>query len=117
MWGLVFVAPLLLPDYPATLLSFGRYFAFGLVTLPIAWWQRKALRQLTRADWWLATKLSIVGNFIYYLSRSRRRSSWPVPVADLDHRYLAGGDCGGVQSGQPRRASLLDGPGWCHRWC
>lgn len=70
MWGLVFVAPLLLPDYPATLLSFGRYFAFGLVTLPIAWWQRKALRQLTRADWWLATKLSIVGNFIYYLTLS-----------------------------------------------
>lgn len=70
MWGLVFVAPLLLPDYPATLLSFGRYFAFGLVTLPIAWWQRNALRQLTRADWALATKLSIVGNFIYYLALS-----------------------------------------------
>lgn len=70
MWGLVFVAPLLLPEYPATLLSFGRYFAFGLVTLPIAWWQRAALRRLTRADWWLATKLSIVGNFIYYLALS-----------------------------------------------
>lgn len=68
IWGLVFVAPLLLPDYPATLLSFGRYFAFGLVTLPIAWWQRAALRRLTRADWWLATRLSVIGNFIYYLT-------------------------------------------------
>ena len=65
LWGLVFVAPLLLSDYPATLLSFGRYFAFGLVTLPIAWWQRAALRRLTRADWWLATKLSIVMLAIY----------------------------------------------------
>lgn len=70
IWGLVFVAPLLLPDYPATLLTFGRYFAFGLVTLPIAWWQRDALGKLTRADWWLALKLSLVGNVIYYLALS-----------------------------------------------
>ncbi len=70
MWGLVFVAPLLLPDYPATLLTFGRYLAFGLVTLPIAWWQREKLRQLTQADWWLATKLSMVGNIAYYLTLS-----------------------------------------------
>lgn len=70
MWGLVFVAPLLLPDYPAALLTFGRYLAFGLVTLPIAWWQRHALRKLTRADWWMALKLSLVGNVIYYLALS-----------------------------------------------
>ncbi len=36
MWGLVFVVPLLLPDYPAALLSFGRYLAFGLIALPLA---------------------------------------------------------------------------------
>ena len=70
VWGLVFVAPLLLPDYPAALLTFGRYLAFGLVTLPIAWWQREKLRKLSRADWWLATKLSIVGNIAYYLALS-----------------------------------------------
>ena len=70
LWGLVFVAPLLLPDYPATLLTFGRYVAFGLVTLPIAWWQRAALQRLTRADWWMAVKLSIIGNIIYYLALS-----------------------------------------------
>ncbi len=70
MWGLVFVAPLLLPEYPATLLTFGRYLAFGLVTLPIAWWQRAALQRLTRADWWTAIKLSLVGNIIYYLALS-----------------------------------------------
>ena len=70
LWGLVFVAPLLLPDYPATLLTFGRYLAFGLVTLPIAWWQRVALKRLARADWWMAVKLSLVGNIIYYLALS-----------------------------------------------
>lgn len=82
LWGLVFVAPLLLPDYPAALLTFGRYFAFGLVTLPIAWWQRNALRQLTRADWWLALKLSLVGNVIYYLalSASIQLAGAPLPT-------------------------------------
>ena len=36
VWGLVFVIPLHLPDYPAALLSVGRYLAFGLIALPIA---------------------------------------------------------------------------------
>ena len=31
MWGLVFVGPLLLPEYPAALQSFGRYLAFGQI--------------------------------------------------------------------------------------
>ena len=44
MWGLVFVAPLLLPDYPAALLSVGRYLAFGLIALPMAWLDRARLR-------------------------------------------------------------------------
>lgn len=82
LWGLVFVAPLLLPDYPATLLTFGRYLAFGLVTLPIAWWQRRALQRLTRADWWLATRLSMVGNIAYYLalSASIQLAGAPLPT-------------------------------------
>jgi drug/metabolite transporter (DMT)-like permease len=70
LWGLVFVAPLLLPNYPATLLTFGRYLAFGVVTLPIAWWFRSELKQLTKNDWWIATKLSLIGNFLYYLALS-----------------------------------------------
>lgn len=70
LWGLVFVAPLLLPNYPATLLTFGRYLAFGVVTLPIAWWFRTQLKLLTREDWWIATKLSLIGNFLYYLTLS-----------------------------------------------
>jgi drug/metabolite transporter (DMT)-like permease len=70
VWGLVFVVPLLLPGYPPTLLTFGRYLAFGLVTLPIAAVVRRALAGLDRADWWEAAKLSLVGNFAYYLALS-----------------------------------------------
>ncbi|MBQ1762697.1 MAG: EamA family transporter, partial [Aquincola sp.] len=56
MWGLVFVAPTLLPDYPATLLSFGRYLAFGLIALPMLWLDRRRMAQFTRADWIEAAK-------------------------------------------------------------
>ena len=68
MWGLVFVAPLMLPEYPPALLAVGRYLAFGLLCLPLALLDRTDLRALTRADWWEATKLSLIGNFLYYLA-------------------------------------------------
>jgi drug/metabolite transporter (DMT)-like permease len=83
LWGLVFVAPLLLPDYPPTLLTFGRYLAFGLVTLPIAWWFRAELKRLSKSDWWIATKLSLIGNFIYYLALSAAIQMAGAPLPTL----------------------------------
>jgi drug/metabolite transporter (DMT)-like permease len=82
MWGLVFVGPLLLPEYPATLQSFGRYLAFGLIALPLAWFDRGRLRQLTRADWCEALKLALVGNIVYYLflASSIQRAGGPLPT-------------------------------------
>jgi len=67
MWGLVFVAPLMLPQYPPALLAVGRYLAFGLLCLPLALLNRADLRALAPADWWEAAKLSAIGNFLYYL--------------------------------------------------
>lgn len=82
MWGLVFVGPLLLPEYPPILHTLGRYLAFGLITLPLAWWDRAELRRLTRADWTEALKLSVVGNFLYYLclSSAIQRAGAPLPT-------------------------------------
>ncbi len=68
MWGLVFVAPLMLPAYPPALLTAGRYLAFGLICLPLALADREALRAMTRRDWIHAARLSLVGNFLYYLA-------------------------------------------------
>src|SRR5574340_1577202 len=48
MWGLVFIGPLLLPEYPAALLSFGRYVAFGVIALPLAWADRGRLAEFER---------------------------------------------------------------------
>ena len=36
MWGLIFIGPVLIPEYPAALQSVGRYLAFGLICLPLA---------------------------------------------------------------------------------
>ena len=82
MWGLVFVAPLMLPDYPAALLTTGRYLAFGLLALPLALMDRTNLRELRAADWWAAVRLSAVGNFLYYLTLAAaiQRAGAPLPT-------------------------------------
>jgi len=82
MWGLVFVAPLMLPQYPAALLSVGRYLAFGLIALPLAWWDRARIAELTRADWLEAAKLALIGNLLYYLclAAAIQRAGGPLPT-------------------------------------
>lgn len=81
-WGLVFVAPLLLPQYPALLLSCARYLAFGLIALPLALLDRHELAALTRADWTEALKLSAIGNLLYYacLAAAIQRAGAPLPT-------------------------------------
>ena len=82
MWGLVFVAPTMLADYPAVLLTMGRYLAFGLIALPLAWWDRSRLAELTGADWVEAIKLAAVGNVLYYLclAAAIQRAGGPLPT-------------------------------------
>ena len=82
MWGLVFVGPLLLPDYPAVLHTFGRYLAFGLIALPLAFVDRAEIRRLTRADWLAALKLAAIGNVLYYLflSSAIQRAGGALPT-------------------------------------
>ncbi len=82
MWGLVFVAPVMLPGCPPALLTTGRYLAFGLIALPLALMDRRTLRDLTTADWWEAVKLSAIGNFLYYLTLSAaiQRAGAPLPT-------------------------------------
>lgn len=82
MWGLVFIGPLLVPEYPAALQSVGRYLAFGLIALPLAWLDRRALRELSRADWAEALKLSAIGNLLYYvcLASAIQHAGAPLPT-------------------------------------
>ena len=83
MWGLVFVTPLLLPDYPAALLSVARYLAFGLFALPLAALDARELARLERADWLEALRLALVGNLLYYLfvAAAIQRAGGALPTA------------------------------------
>lgn len=68
LWGLVFLAPRLLPGFSPLELSAARYVLYGVVSVvliaPI--WPR--LRHtVTRSDWRALFRLSLVGNLVYYL--------------------------------------------------
>ncbi len=80
MWGLIFVGPLIVPEYPALLQSMGRYLALGLIAVPLAWLGRKRLRKLTRRDWLTALALTMMGNLVYYacLASAIQRTGAPV---------------------------------------
>lgn len=82
LWGLVFIVPVLLPDYPPAMLSAGRYLAFGLIALPLAWIDRTRLSQLHRTDWMEAGRLALVGNLLYYacLAAAIQRAGAPLPT-------------------------------------
>jgi drug/metabolite transporter (DMT)-like permease len=82
MWGLVFVTPLILDDYPGAVLSFGRYVGFGLIVLIPAWLDRRRIMALGRADWMAAIKLSLVGNVLYYaaLATAIQLADAPLPA-------------------------------------
>jgi drug/metabolite transporter (DMT)-like permease len=68
IWGFIFLAPRLLPDFSPLLLSSGRYVMYGLVSLSIALPSgRRLLAKLTHADVVALVKLAVIGNLLYYL--------------------------------------------------
>lgn len=83
MWGLIFVGPQVVPEYPAVLQSMGRYLALGLIALPLAWLGRVRLRQLSAQDWWVACGLTMMGNLIYYICLASAIQRTGAPVATM----------------------------------
>jgi drug/metabolite transporter (DMT)-like permease len=68
IWGFIFLAPRLLPDFSPLLLSSGRYVMYGLVSVAIALpFARRLASKLTRADVVALVKLALVGNLLYYM--------------------------------------------------
>ncbi len=68
LWGLVYLVPLALPDYDPVYISAGRFVSFGAIALPLIYIERKELSYYSVADWWLVTKLGVIGNIVYYWS-------------------------------------------------
>jgi drug/metabolite transporter (DMT)-like permease len=106
LWGLVFVAPVMLPDYPGVMLSFARYLAFGVIALVPAWFDRRQMAKLTRADWWMAAKLSLVGNLLYYaaLATAIQLADTPLPAMLIGTLPVVIAVCSNLAPGHPSEA-------------
>lgn len=106
MWGLVFIAPLLLPEYPGVVLSMGRYIAFGLIALVPALLGRKQMAALTAADWRAAFKLALVGNLLYYaaLATSIQLADAPLPTMLIGTLPVLISICSNWSPGHPSEA-------------
>lgn len=83
LWGLIFIGPLLIPEYPGIFQAVGRYVAFGLISLLLSWRDRKHLYNLALRDWIEAIKLVLIGNLLYYtcLASAIQRIGAPVSTA------------------------------------
>jgi drug/metabolite transporter (DMT)-like permease len=68
LWGLVFLAPRLTPDFSPAQISVARYLAYGAIAAVLAapGWRRLAAK-LTRKDWLALAWLSLAGNIVYYI--------------------------------------------------
>lgn len=68
LWGAIFLAPAMIPDFSDIETSAGRYSAYGIVSLLVALPSaRTLLRKLVLADVVALAKLALVGNLLYYL--------------------------------------------------
>ncbi len=68
IWGVVFMVPALLPQFPPMLLSVGRYLLYGVVSLLLAApWLVGLVRTLRRGEGWLLAELAVTGNLLYFM--------------------------------------------------
>jgi drug/metabolite transporter (DMT)-like permease len=106
MWGLVFVAPVMLGDYPGLVLSFGRYIGFGLIALVPAYLDRRRIAALSKADWIAALKLSLVGNILYYaaLASGIQLADTPLPAMLIGTLPVVISICSNWSPGHPSEA-------------
>lgn len=66
IWGLIYIFPLILPEYDPVLIASARFAVYGLACLCFVPFQFEELKKLTRSDWFLAMRLAFFGSFVYY---------------------------------------------------
>jgi len=68
LWGLVFLAPAVVREFPPLDLAIGRYLAYGLISaLLIGPRLRGLLPKIARREWAALAWLSLTGNTLYYI--------------------------------------------------
>lgn len=68
LWGLVFLAPELVPGFSPLELTIGRYLAYGVISVVLIVPRWRALRpRIGRSEWLALAWLSLAGNSLYYV--------------------------------------------------
>lgn len=68
MWGGIFLAPKLVPDFSALQLSTARYLTYGLISLAIIGPRMKQVSaRFGKQEWIALAWLSMIGNIVYYV--------------------------------------------------
>lgn len=67
LWGLIYIVPLLLPDYSPTTIAMGRFAVYAAGSLVLCWYYRRPLSELSASDWVKAFCLGFFGNAVYYI--------------------------------------------------
>lgn len=66
LWGLVYLVPLVLPNYDPVYIAAGRFVGFGIIAAPLVCAEYKEFRHYKLSDWLFVSKLGIFGNIVYY---------------------------------------------------
>lgn len=66
LWGLIYLAPLVVPEYNPVLVALSRFIAFGVISLPFLWVYRRELKSFTKKDIWTSFTLPLFGNVVFY---------------------------------------------------
>lgn len=60
IWGLIYIFPLILPNYHPIVIASARFAVYGLTCMALIPLQKEELKQLSRADWWTALRLAFL---------------------------------------------------------
>lgn len=83
IWGMIYVIPLMIPEYDPILIALSRYFVFGIFSIFLIRKELHVFRTLEKKDWITAALLGIIGSMGYYwiLSEAIIRAGAPVAGA------------------------------------
>lgn len=102
IWGCVYVAPLILPDYSPVHIAMMRYLVFGMLAAGLSVPEWRELKSYSAADWRRALALGIVGNIFYYwlLAEACQRAGAPIAGAFTALIPIMVGVIGNMRAGE-----------------
>lgn len=83
IWGLIYIFPLLLPQYDPVLIASARFAVYGFACLLFVPFQIQKLKTFTRRDWFMAMRLAFFGSFVYYWSLVMSVKLSGAPIAGM----------------------------------